>query len=73
MCRDVGVRAPAQRPSRDISQAVVEALLRDHVRGVDGKKQDISVLGHIVPLVQAQMKAYGLIEHFADQRASNFT
>lgn len=37
-----------------------EALLRDHVRDVDGKKHDIVVLGHNVAQVQAQLEAYGL-------------
>src|SRR6516162_5004804 len=37
-----------------------EALLRDHVRDVDGKKHDIVVLGHNIAQVQAQMEAYGL-------------
>jgi RimJ/RimL family protein N-acetyltransferase len=37
-----------------------EALLRDHVRDVDGKKHDIVVLGHNVAQVRAQMEAYGL-------------
>ena len=37
-----------------------EALLRDHVRDVDGKKHDIVVLGHNVAQVSAQMEAYGL-------------
>jgi RimJ/RimL family protein N-acetyltransferase len=37
-----------------------EALLRDHVRDVDGKKHDIVVLGHNVDQVRAQMEAYGL-------------
>jgi RimJ/RimL family protein N-acetyltransferase len=37
-----------------------EALLRDHVRDVAGKKHDIVVLGHNVAQVQAQMEAYGL-------------
>ena len=37
-----------------------EALLRDHVRDVDGKKHDIVVLGHNVTQVRAQMEAYGL-------------
>ena len=37
-----------------------EALLRDHVRDVDGNKHDIVVLGHNVAQVQAQMEAYGL-------------
>jgi RimJ/RimL family protein N-acetyltransferase len=39
-----------------------EALLRDHVRDVDGKKHDIVVLGHNVAQVRAQMEAYGLPE-----------
>ena len=37
-----------------------EALLRDHVRDVDGAKHDIVVLGHDVAQVQAQMEAYGV-------------
>ena len=37
-----------------------EALLRDHVRDVDGKTHDIVVLGHNVSQVRAQMEAYGL-------------
>jgi RimJ/RimL family protein N-acetyltransferase len=37
-----------------------EALLRDHVRDVDGKKHDIVVLGHNVAQVRAQMEAYGV-------------
>ena len=37
-----------------------EALLRDHVRDIDGKKHDIVVLGHNVAQFQAQMEAYGL-------------
>src|ERR1700726_4981608 len=34
-----------------------EALLRDHVRDVDGRTHDIVVLGHNVAQVQAQMDA----------------
>ena len=37
-----------------------EALLRDHVRDVEGEKHDIVVLGHNVAQVRAQMEAYGL-------------
>jgi GNAT superfamily N-acetyltransferase len=37
-----------------------EALLRDHVADLAGKKHDIVVLGHNVAQVQAQMEAYGL-------------
>ena len=37
-----------------------EALLRDHVRDIDGRKHDIVVLGHNVAQVRAQMEAYGL-------------
>jgi RimJ/RimL family protein N-acetyltransferase len=37
-----------------------EALLRDHVRDLEGKKHDIVVLGHNVAQVRAQMEAYGL-------------
>ena len=37
-----------------------EALLRDHVRDVDGRKHDIVVLAHNVAQVRAQMEAYGL-------------
>ena len=39
-----------------------EALLRDHVRDVDGKKHDIVVLGHNIAQFQAQLEAYGLAE-----------
>jgi N-acetylglutamate synthase-like GNAT family acetyltransferase len=39
-----------------------EALLRDHVRDVAGKKHDIVVLGHNVAQVRAQLEAYGLPE-----------
>jgi RimJ/RimL family protein N-acetyltransferase len=39
-----------------------EALLRDHVRDVDGKKHDIVVLGHNVGQFGAQLEAYGLPE-----------
>jgi len=31
-----------------------EALLREHVRDIDGRKHDIVVLGHNVAQVQAQ-------------------
>ena len=37
-----------------------EALLRDHVRDIDGKKHDIVVLGHNIAQVQAQLEAYGV-------------
>ena len=37
-----------------------EALLRNHVRDVDGKKHDIVVLGHDVAQVRAQLEAYGV-------------
>jgi RimJ/RimL family protein N-acetyltransferase len=37
-----------------------EALLRDHVRDVDGQTHDIVVLGHKVAQVRARMEAYGL-------------
>jgi GNAT superfamily N-acetyltransferase len=37
-----------------------EALLRDHVRDVDGNKHDIVVLGHNVAQAGAQMEAYGV-------------
>jgi RimJ/RimL family protein N-acetyltransferase len=39
-----------------------EALLRDHVRDVDGKKHDIVVLGHNIAQFQAQLEAFGLPE-----------
>src|ERR1700726_1810147 len=44
-----------------------EALLRDHVRDVDGKKHDIVVLGHNVAQVRAQLEAYGLAEAVGPQ------
>ena len=38
-----------------------EALLRDHVRDIDGRQATISsCLGHDVAQVRAQMEAYGL-------------
>jgi RimJ/RimL family protein N-acetyltransferase len=39
-----------------------EALLRDHVRDVDGNKHDIVVLGHNIGQFQAQLEAFGLPE-----------
>ena len=39
-----------------------EALLRDHVRDVDGKTHDIVVLGHNIAQVRAQLEAFGLPE-----------
>jgi len=39
-----------------------EALLRDHVRDVDGKTHDIVVLGHNIAQVEAQLEAYGVPE-----------
>jgi RimJ/RimL family protein N-acetyltransferase len=39
-----------------------EALLRDHVRDVEGRKHDIVVLGHNVARVKAQLEAFGLPE-----------
>src|SRR3954447_16694354 len=37
-----------------------EALLRDHVRDLDGKTHDIVVLGHNIAQVQGQLEAYGV-------------
>jgi RimJ/RimL family protein N-acetyltransferase len=37
-----------------------EALLREHVQDVDGKKHDIVMLGHNVAQVRAQLEAYGV-------------
>src|SRR5476651_930681 len=37
-----------------------EALLRDHVRDIEGKTHDIVVLGHNIAQVQAQLEAYGV-------------
>jgi N-acetylglutamate synthase-like GNAT family acetyltransferase len=39
-----------------------EALLREHVRDLDGNKHDIVVLGHNVAQVRAQLEAYGVPE-----------
>ena len=44
-----------------------EALLRDHVRDLDGNKHDIVVLGHNVAQVQAQLEAYGVAEAVQDR------
>ncbi len=43
-----------------------EALLRDHVRGIDDRTHDIVVLGHHVAQVQAQMEAYGLTQDLTE-------
>jgi RimJ/RimL family protein N-acetyltransferase len=37
-----------------------EALLRDHVRDINGRTHDIVVLGHNIAQFHAQMEAYGL-------------
>ena len=37
-----------------------EALLRDHVRDINGRTHDIVVLGHNIAQFEAQMEAYGL-------------
>ncbi|MEZ5764235.1 MAG: GNAT family N-acetyltransferase [Xanthobacteraceae bacterium] len=39
-----------------------EALLRDHVRDLDGNTYDIVVLGHNVGQVSAQLMAYGVAD-----------
>src|SRR5512142_3044849 len=39
-----------------------EALLRDHVRDLNGKTHDIVVLGHNIAQFQAQLEAFGLPE-----------
>ena len=41
-----------------------EALMRDHVKGADGRKHDIVLLSHDVARVQSQMEAYGLADVF---------
>ena len=45
-----------QRGAIMLFESQAEALLRDHVRGVDGKTHDIVVLGHNVAQVRAQME-----------------
>ena len=66
---DPSARSPMRQMTVDQQAAIAlfeslgfkaEALLRDHVRDVDGKKHDIVVLGHNVAQVRAQMEAYGL-------------
>jgi RimJ/RimL family protein N-acetyltransferase len=39
-----------------------EALFREHVRDVDGKRHDIVVLGHNIAQFAAQLEAFGLPE-----------
>lgn len=39
-----------------------EALLRDHVQDLEGKKHDIVVLGHNIAQFQAQLEAFGVPE-----------
>jgi L-amino acid N-acyltransferase YncA len=41
-----------------------EALMRDHVKGADGRKHDIVLLSHDVVRVQSQMETYGLADVF---------
>jgi len=41
-----------------------EALMRDHVKGADGRKHDIVLLSHNVVLSQAQMEMYGVADVF---------
>lgn len=41
-----------------------EALMRNHVKGADGRKHDIVLLSHDVVLSQAQMEMYGLADVF---------
>jgi L-amino acid N-acyltransferase YncA len=41
-----------------------EALMRDHVKGADGRKHDIVLLSHDVARVASQMEAYGLADVF---------
>ncbi|MHC2464004.1 GNAT family N-acetyltransferase [Bradyrhizobium embrapense] len=52
-----------QRPAIALFESLgfkAEALLRDHVRDVEGKTHDIIMLGHNVAQVRAQMEAYGV-------------
>jgi RimJ/RimL family protein N-acetyltransferase len=54
-----------QRAAIDLFESLgfkAEALLRDHVRDVDGKKHDIVVLGHNIAQFRAQLEAFGLPE-----------
>ena len=41
-----------------------EALMRDHVKGADGRKHDIVLLSHDVARVASQMETYGLADVF---------
>ena len=41
-----------------------EALMRNHVKGADGRKHDIVLLSHHVVLSQAQMEMYGVADVF---------
>jgi len=41
-----------------------EALMRNHVKGADGRKHDIVLLSHDVVLSQVQMEMYGLADVF---------
>jgi RimJ/RimL family protein N-acetyltransferase len=41
-----------------------EAMLRDHVKGRDGKKHDLLILSHDVEAVNSQMQAYGMDKAF---------
>jgi len=41
-----------------------EALMRNHVKGADGRKHDIVLLSHDVVLSQAKMEMYGVADVF---------
>jgi RimJ/RimL family protein N-acetyltransferase len=41
-----------------------EALMRNHVKGADGRKHDIVLLSHDVVLSRAQMEMYGVADVF---------
>ena len=41
-----------------------EALMRNHVKGADGRKHDIVLLSNDVVLSQAQMEMYGVADVF---------
>lgn len=41
-----------------------EALMRDHVKGADGRKHDIALMSHDVARVQSQLESYGIADIF---------
>jgi hypothetical protein len=67
--RDSNVASAAKESTQgEFSHGLIgfrgEALMRNHVKGADGRKHDIVLLSHDVARSQAQMEMYGLADVF---------